>query len=130
MVHRIGCREGVIVHLRVNGRLLLQVAAGLGAVLFPASPLREPSAAPVPRQLVQSSPPPAGVSVSADFCVEPPALWNAPVVVATTPVPTDLSASAGVRLDDSVAIPEPSVILLLLGGAGIAIVLRRPRGVR
>ncbi|MGB9625332.1 MAG: PEP-CTERM sorting domain-containing protein [Phycisphaerae bacterium] len=114
----------MIVRLRAKGRWLLRVAAGLGAVLCSASPLREPSSAPAPRQAVQSSPPPAAVSVPAGFCAETPVPWNVPLV-ATTAVPNDPSPSAGVRLDDSVAIPEPSVILLLLGGAGIAIVLRR-----
>lgn len=115
--------------LRAKSRLLLQVAAGLGAVLCSASPSREPSPAPVPRQAVQSSPPPAAVSVPAGFCAETPVLWDVPVM-ATTAVPGDLVPSAVVRPDDSVAIPEPSVILLLLGGAGIAIVLRRSHRAR
>lgn len=108
-------------------RTLLQLLVAVGVVGAPGA--SKPRETPrLPAQNVAYSPAPAAIALpTASDRIEPQPQWNGPTFVPTIMPGEPSDTSAPVSFDDSLAVPEPSVIVLLLGGAGLAMMTHRSR---
>jgi hypothetical protein len=113
---------------RIRSTFAFQLAVATAAVLVPASASPRAARDLCARNRAESSsvrtvlvPPPAQVQV-----IEPLPQWHGPTAVATMPLPGYPETVATGSANDAVVVPEPSVMVLLLGGVGIALLPRRP----
>lgn len=112
---------------RTYCRLMVRLAVAGGVLLVPAAPGGQAARYPVREHVAQSPTPPTVTSPVATARIELLPPWNGPSVLPAMPQSGLREGLVAASIPDVTDVPEPSVIVLLLGGLAIATMARRPR---